>query len=36
LQSIANRKGEQLINDDFSVLRGMIGAFSFFKIHFDF
>jgi len=36
LQSTANGKGEQLINDDFSVLRGMIGAISFFKTQFDF
>ena len=40
LQSIATRKGEQLINDDFSVLLGtacgMIGAISFFKTQFDF
>jgi hypothetical protein len=35
LQSIANRKGEQLIDDDFSVLLGaacgMIGVISFFS-----
>ena len=40
LQFIANRKGEQLINHDFSVLLGiacgMIGVISFFKTHFDF
>src|SRR6266566_3854913 len=35
LQSIATRKGEQLVNDDFSVLLGaacgMIGVISFFS-----
>ena len=40
LQSIANRKGEQLINHDFSVLlatrRGTIGPISFSKTILDF